>query len=483
MTNQRTIRRALVGAAVVGCYPVMLAAQESGPIADGDGATATATATSPRDVSLSDDFLSEGSAGPDMTFCQLYDLGQRGREGDIVGLAMATTSWNIGDAQLPWYAIPAENHPFVAQNLYRLKTVDGSERFEQIGQSWLYHGFCAMDSSQCDTTCYPPTGCPTLSLGCTSTVTASLHAVQNALGPRYEVNPWARSWTFEGSHFDQPYHEHDEIEHRLQVHDVDLHPAQNPGAAYYAESFYLCPEDINQMNSAAWKPVEPDGSPGGQWQFDMSSAYVMPEEGFAIYAWEGATTTLLAQQVPIIEFYSPDGRCVLAAKATYLGNDWWHYEYALLNVDMDRKVGAFSIPVHSNATVTNIGFHAVDSHDEPYSNEPWTGGVVNGAVTWTTTDNPLRWGTMYNFRFDANLPPADNTTVTLGLYEPGLPTRVRGTTVGPLPGNSLADFAWFQKCFGVEPLMPVGCEQFDLAPDGRIDLEDYERFLLRFAGP
>ena len=38
--------------------------------------------------------------------------------------------------------------------------------------------------------------------------------------------------------------------------------------------------------------------------------------------------------------------------------------------------------------------------------------------------NALRWGTLYNFRFDANAAPVAGT-VTLGLFKPGTPTSMQ----------------------------------------------------------
>ncbi len=369
--------------------------------------------------------------GPDMVFCQLYGLSQFGRAADIVGLGVATTSWNVGNEVLPWFQIPDPRHPFIVMNLFRLKTVNGSDRLEQIGQSWIKHGFCALDNEQCSTQCQS-TGCSTLGLGCTDTYGAGLNASQGGLGPRYEVNPWTRGWTNAGSHM-QGGHSHDAIEHRLQVHDGDLDSAQNPGATYYSEGYYVCPEDINQMNSAAWKPVTVSGSPGGTWSFGMSGSGTMPVEGFAIDVWAGATQTILAEEIPVVEFVSPDGRCKLAAKATDLGGGVWHYEYALLNVDMDRKAGSFSVPIPGGASVSNVGFHAVAHHNEGvagYNNDPWTWQVAGGAITWSTVANPIRWGTLYNFRFDADAEPGD-VTVTLGMFESGTPGSVSGTSVGP----------------------------------------------------
>ncbi|MHC4611075.1 MAG: thrombospondin type 3 repeat-containing protein, partial [Planctomycetota bacterium] len=374
-----------------------------------------------------------------MTFCQLYGLFQPagGRLGDIVGLAVATTSWNVGGADCLWFPMPIEDHPFIIMNLYRLK----ADRFEQIGQSWVKHGFYALGSTQCGGPCtYEPghSAGNWLGVGCTDTYSAPLNAGQNGLGPRHEVDPWTGEWDFSGSHNSQGTHSHNGIEHRIQVHDADLDPTQNLGATYYAEGFYAMPDDIDAMNSASWKPVTVSGVPGGTWTFGMTGHWAMPEIGFAIDAWGGAQQTVLAQEVPPEEFVSPDGRCVLAAKATDLGGDTWRYEYALLNIDMDRKVGSFSVPVTPGTTVANIGFHAVEHHDEGvagYSNDPWTATAAYEAITWSTLDNPVRWGTLYNFRFDANVgPDPDDVTVTLGMFDPGPPPEVTGTTVGPLQG-------------------------------------------------
>ncbi len=378
-----------------------------------------------------------GAIGPDMAFCQLYGLGQYGRLGSVVGLSLATTSWNVGDEVLMWHGLPAVDHPFIVMNLYRLK----DDRFEQIGQSWIKHGFCALDSTQCGGSC-PPTGCGTLGINCTDTYGAGLNAGQSGLGPRYEVNPWTGVYVHSGSHLAGGGHSHNAVQHRLQVHDDDLNSALNVGATYYGEGYYVCLDDVNVWNSASWKPVTVSGSPGGNWSFGMSNSGTLPEVGFALDAWVGAGQKVFAPEFPVIEFVSPDGRGVVASKATDLGGGQWHYEYAILNVDLDRKVGSYSVPLPEGVTVTNVGFHAVESHDEPYSNTLWSDNVTTDAVTWTTLDNPIRWGTLYNFRFDADKPPAAAATV-VGLFEPGTPATLEaGGIAAPATdcnGNNVAD--------------------------------------------
>ncbi len=382
-----------------------------------------------------------GASGPDMTFCQLYGLNQRGRSGDIVGLSEGTTSWNVGDEDLMWFNIPDEEHPYIVMNLYRLM----DDRFEQIGQSHIKHGFYALGNHQCGG---PPCSYEPghsqgdwLGTGCTDTYSPYLNGQQGGMGPRFSVNPWTGYWYYPGSHM-QGSHSHDgEIDHRLQVRDRDLNEPDNPGATYYAEGYYVVVDDVDVMNSAAWKPITINGgSPGAEWFFGMSPSSTMPVNGFAIDAWAGAQQAILAQELPVIEFVSPDGRCKLATKASDLGGGQWHYEYALLNIDMDRQVGSLSIPIPAGAFVTNTDFHAVEHHGETVNtadpdavaidNAPWHAEVFEDAIVWSTETNPLRWGTLYNFRFDADVPPAA-TTATLGMFRSGAPNTVSGSTMGP----------------------------------------------------
>jgi len=406
-----------------------------------------------------------GPVGPDVTFCQLFSLQQFGREGDVVGLSVSTTSWNVGNADLPWFESPDSRHPFIAQNLYRIK----NDRFEQIGQSWLKHGYFALAHVQCGGSCTfePGHGSPQwLGMNCTDTYSSFLNSIQGDLGPREEVNPWSGAWTFAGSH-NSAMHSHDDVEHRLQVHDADLDPAQNAGATYYVEGYYVHYQDVNVMNSAAWKPVSVSGTPGTTWSFSTSAMGVPPDSGFAVGAWVGAAQTLIAEELPVVEGVSPDGRSILAAKATELGGGMWHYDYALLNIDMDRKISSFTVPIDPMKTPQNIGFHAVESHGESYSNDPWTPAVTDDCaigdrcVAWSTVDNPLRWGTVYNFRFDIASPPEGGATasaasgvtaaggqtlgsaVAIGLFEAGGPATLVAVTVGPaLPAPIPAAGFW-----------------------------------------
>jgi hypothetical protein len=76
--------------------------------------------------------------------------------------------------------------------------------------------------------------------------------------------------------------------------------------------------------------------------------------------------------------------------------------------------------------LTNIGFHDVDYHSGDGQANVTTAGTdwsvtnVAGTLAWASETfavnanaNALRWGTLYNFRFDANTPPTTgNITLT-----------------------------------------------------------------------
>jgi hypothetical protein len=101
------------------------------------------------------------------------------------------------------------------------------------------------------------------------------------------------------------------------------------------------------------------------------------------------------------------------------------------------------VPIPSGAVVADLGFHDVDYHrGEPFDGTDWTATVETDPVpnvTWTTESfdvspdaNALRWGTLYNFRFDTNVPPKEGV-LTLGLFRPGTPDAISAPIVVPDP--------------------------------------------------
>ena len=152
-------------------------------------------------------------------------------------------------------------------------------------------------------------------------------------------------------------------------------------------------------------------------------------ESPAIYAWTGAT------HVEIDPTPGTDGRLIVAYDVTALPAGGYRYEYAIYNMNNDAGVGGFSVPASACTAISNIGFHAVRNHaaepDAPsYSNDPWASAVGGGEVAWTTESfavnpnaNAIRWGTMYNFRFDSDRPPT-GAVANITLFKTGGTTAV-----------------------------------------------------------
>ena len=355
-----------------------------------------------------------GRSGPDVIVGELNGISNYGTVGDITAFAVGTTSCNVGDEELLWFANQAL-HPVIAQNMYRLK----DNRFEQIGMSWLKHGFFALSEDECGCGCAGTDG-TTLGVGCSDPYTSGLNGSQSGLGPHFEVNAttgeYAYPFAFRGQTGNAIYK-------RLQVHNSDLNAAQNAGALYFVEGHYVTPDDAalaEKDNNASYQRVTVTPTGG---TFTLSLVDVTEIERPAIQAWRDFDASVLLRSLIDPE----DGLFRLASRCSDNGDGTFHYEYALYNMNSHRSARSFSVPIASDVVVTNLGFHDVDYHSgEPYDGTDWPGSVGGGVVAWSTstfsTDenaNALRWGTTYNFRFDANSAP-QTATATVGYFRPGV---------------------------------------------------------------
>ncbi len=386
-------------------------------------------------------------AGPDVIVGELPDVWHWTGSGAVGGMraySVATTSCNIGDEEFSWVE-QSNQHPVICQNLYRLS--DG--RIEQIGMSWLKHGFCALQGTECGP-CIPAGGGCTdaLGVGCSDPYGSNLNGSHGRLGPRFEVNPTTGFFPFP---FSNPGGTSgNAVFKRIQVPESDL---TTPGALYFVEGQYVHPEDAaagNGKNNASYRRVNVNGN------FSMTTQGSTEREKPAIYAWldhgNGVNTPDNSVNISSADV-GIGARFLLGSKVTDLGNGTWHYEYAVFNINSDRAGGGFSVPIVNGTVVTNVGFHDVDYHSgEPYDNTDWSSSVTSSAVTWNSpqtfaqnqNSNALRWGTMYNFYFDANIPPI-NGDVTIELFKPGSPTSTSArleVPAGESPdcnGNSIDD--------------------------------------------
>ncbi len=377
-----------------------------------------------------------------------------GSSSGIGAYAVTTVSCNVGDQQAIWIDGGAQpnRHPVIGTQIYRYKTVNGATRFEQIGMSWLKHGFCAADAPSCvsinpngiASPTYTPNGsCDWLGLFSTDTYSAGLNASQPGCGPRSEINAWTGAYPYPyilGAGGGSP----GGIYKRLQVKNTDLDPALNAGAQYWTEVVYICTDEAEaqRYNNYSVRQNTVGAFNNGQYNLEFTGATIPLISAVQRWAQIDAGVVLSFVDVP------GDGRLYLGRKVTNLGGGQYHYEYALFNMNSDRCAQGISIPLPSGATATDIGFNDVDYHSgEPYSLTDWSPAVTLGSdISWQTQTyaanvnaNALRWSTTYNFRFRSNAAPASGS-VTVNLFKPGTPTQITFTGVD-VPGSSCGNAA------------------------------------------
>ena len=352
-----------------------------------------------------------------------------GALGGITAYSVGTTSCNLGSCWLNWIS-GTQEHPVIGQNMYRLK--DG--RFEQIGQAWLKHGFSALAQNVCGTCQLPGTN-TRLGVNCSDPYSAGLNGGQDGMGPKEDVNPLTGVFLFPDSRIDL---EGNAIYKRLQVHTADVNPALNAGALYFVEAQYVTRDDArvdNQSDNASYRTVTVNAAS----PFNLTLTGTTQRTKPAIQAWKVADSTVRESSIK-----GNDGTFFISAKATALGGEVWRYEYAIQNLTFHRAGQSFTVPIQPGATITNVGFHDVDYHSgEPFSGADWTPTVTPTSVSWATQTydvnpnaNALRWGTLYNFRFDANVAPG-LTAVSIGVFRPESPTSLSTIQVAPGPCGAL----------------------------------------------
>ncbi len=446
----------------------------------GDGASASDSRLNVRDAEDSA-LLGQGGGAADVAVCDMPSWVKHGALGGITAYSFATTSVNDGNVNLNWID-GSPNHPVISQNMFRLK--DG--KFEHIGQSWLKHGFCALQLTGCGA-CAAQGGCLSfLKPGCRDPYNASLNGSQGGLGPKFEVNaatgvyPWP--YTADGVGGNTIYK-------RLQVATVDL---ANANSLYFIEGQYVAPDDAaagNDNNNASWRRVNISGS------HNLSFVGSTQQQEAGIFAWQANDGAVVLTHVDV----PGDGRFTLGYKVSDNGDGTWHYEYALYNMNSDRSGQAFRVPVPASVTLTNIGFHDVDYHSgEPYVGTDWTVTTGGGEIVWASETvsqnvnaNALRWGTLYNFRFDADSGPIASPNLGLDLFKSGSPSsmaisaRTPGPVVLPCPTDvngdgvtNVLDLIDLLLCFGL-PAVP-GCESEDVNGDGTVNVLDLIDLLLEF---
>src|SRR6266542_1731682 len=380
--------------------------------------------------------------GPDVIIGELIGLvqSQTGSVGNRVGLALGTDACNQGTIDVDWFALPNNDHPFIPQNVYRMSGGgDFTERFEQIGQSWGKHAFTAASSNTCGFGCNGVGGSH-LGSGCSDAYGAGLNGSQTGIGSRAWVNPFTGSFVGSTAN-DHSGHVHDVTSHRILVDVNDLNTSLNFGATYFAEAQYVVPHEYtccqshpgqcNMYNNASYRRYNVTGI---NQPFSFNSVGATMRKQPAIMAWTGATVNQVEPDP------GNDGIWFMGYKVTNPSPGIYHYEYALYNQNLDRAIQSFSVPLGPGVNISNIGFHAPLQHpgwandgtfnNQGYSSTPWNVIQDGSSITWSTETfaqnqnaNAIRFGTLYNFRFDADQPP-QSANATVGFFKTGSPITV-----------------------------------------------------------
>ena len=429
-------------------------------------------------ISSSGMLLRADSPAPDIIYSDCTSVTHYGPIGTKHAYSLGSNTCNIGDANAHW---TNSGSPALAMNMYRIK--DG--RMMQIGLGFCKTACCAAATNNCGLSCNG-TGGQWLGAGCRDVYGAGYNAGQTKLAPRSALN------MFTGAFSSFPPTTGDAIFRRLQVEQADLDPTLNAGALYFVEGQYVTDDDIparKGFNNNSYKRVTI--TPGTYEAAVTGSMFVGQP---AIRAWRdhGLGIGVPDPSVTITSYgLAGAGQVMVGHKATSLGGGLWRYDYGIFNFDIDKAVGGFSIPIPLGAPVSGIGFHDVDYHSgELYDNADWTSTVVPGWITWSSpqtfaqnpNSNAIRWGTMYNFWFVTNRPPATGVG-TLTLFKPNTPQSGTITMTVPqpcqLPGNvsmsgtpNGADVRKYIDCMGDHSATGADCDCADLDNNNVLDSVD-----------
>jgi hypothetical protein len=465
------------------------------PPGGGHGGSGGTDATVGPDVAVGEIQGSDNGSSLSLTINAL------GSDATYWAYGLGTTSCNLGNANVQWNA-NANTHPVIPVNMYKMHTVNGSQRFEQVGQSWAKHAFDALTENACALGCSGQGG-SVLGVGCSDPYTAGRNGNQanvsggnGGVAPRYFVNPFTAVYTWPVP--TEPPLQSGSVSRRCRVLKTDVEATNSSSVSqFFAEALYITHDDAvygNNHNNATYRRMFCTNASTGAFSLEGTGAYNNGVHRYqpAIYGWQAYgnnntfDSSVTISEVSCGQTYTPpstnpagDGWLYIASKTTNLGNGMYHYEYAVENYNSDRMGGSFTIPFPVGATITNVDWKGGDNHDgiaseDATRNAAWVSTISSNSVSWAapvaydpanpTLGNGVRWGTMYNFRFDSNAAPAAGQA-TLGYYKPlaGYPNSVNGNAWVP---------ATLPTCY-------ANCDGSTTVPV--LNVNDFTCFLQKFA--
>jgi hypothetical protein len=378
----------------------------------------------PGPVSESGEFFCPTNFGPtvDLSLIAMDQIAQVSRDPGVqIAFAPSVRLQNVGLFDVYWYwaIVPLGwngtnlgSHPFLIMNFYR----EYNGGLQQIGRSDLKHAWNSQNSA-----CSCPGG-QVMYVGCADTYGIGNNAEPFYMGPRDELTAHLGTWESMGSHFDalpidnERDHgfledSHDTFDHILSVAESDL---STSGATYYIEAWYIAELDTNIHNNIGHRSVS-QSLVADNWIFTFTDGGL--NSGGALNAWVNPASPGPGNHHTMLD--TREGHLQLAVRTWTNLDTTIHYEYALMNLDYDRQIESFSVPVAGGAALAGFGFTDVDD----IASNDWPAVAEFGRVTWTAplvagSVNACDWGTLFSFRFDADVPPAENAAL-LTIHEPG----------------------------------------------------------------
>lgn len=353
------------------------------------------------------------SKGPDVIVGSIDNLIELERTSEgFIALTASTDSCNVGDARISWYALPSSDHPVIALNLYKRS----NGRLIQIAQSWVKHGFYAVNSPNCPSfnsktfTCSDPIGGQTLNPGCSDLYNEFLNADPEFLGPRSKINPSTGRFDGETALDLTGYPESTDLERILYFPESLL--SSYATQQFFLESIYISGDDSkagHAANNASYRIFTPQRTTAGSWYFINQSPMKLGVP--AITEWRGELSTI--QEVTLDEVGGAKSSVYVGSKVIEEAGGQFRYEYVIFNLNSDAAIGMLKLPIGAEQIkIDSNGYSAPKANGEIWSETKWEFGARDRAVSWRTENadvnpraNAIRWGTAYNFWFRSSKAP------------------------------------------------------------------------------
>jgi hypothetical protein len=368
------------------------------------------------------------AAGPDVIVGEVSNAMVVAREKGIASIAAATHSCNAGTEVLDWEKLPSNKHPVISLNFYRLKEGD----FQQVGLSWVKHGFEALQYDVCNFGCKPlpkdREWGTALGVGCSDPYQGDIFRGTN-LSKRSEVNPTTGNFDGLTAARTMMSPVRSVVERGLLVKEEDL---AFQDARYFIEAQYITADDAlagNSRNNVSYKEVDVRVNR----RENKIDKIVISETGRdtkrgepAISAWEADGAKL--KPVEVVEATSGDREIkslvIVGFKLVPVSGSRNRFIYAIYNMNSEQGIHSLRVPI-GNTKILSQGFHAASAHGESWSNEEWPGNPENGNFVWATKKfsedpdaNAIRWGMTFTFWFEADA-TATPGSVSIGRFKAG----------------------------------------------------------------